>query len=144
MAEPLLSTIERPSSRDGYGAVQMDIHVVADASEKRPYLVRWCAELPVRILLGAIWIYQRAISPVLPVVFGSTCGCRFAPTCSHYAAEALREHGAFAGSFLAMRRLLKCTPLHPGGLDPVPPRRTPVCRGAASAQRGSVQPAPAV
>lgn len=87
--------------------------------------------LPARLLLGLIRVYQKAISPVLPVVFGPYCGCRFHPSCSHYAAGAIRTHGALRGSALAAWRLLKCTPLHPGGLDPVPPRRTsasrPVC-----------------
>ena len=88
------------------------------------------ASLPVRVLLGMIWLYRRALSPVLPVVFGPACGCRFHPTCSVYAAQAVREHGALMGSWLALRRLLKCHPLHPGGFDPVPSslRRRPTCR----------------
>jgi len=95
----------------------------------------WCAlglaaSLPGRVLLGLIWLYRRVFSPVLPVVFGPACGCRFHPTCSVYAAQAVREHGALLGLWLALRRLLKCHPLHPGGFDPVPlsPRRRPVCR----------------
>lgn len=80
-----------------------------------------------RLLMGLIWLYQKTLSPVLPAVFGPSCGCRFYPTCSHYAAEALRTHGALTGTWLAMRRLLKCTPLHPGGIDPVPAPRTPRC-----------------
>jgi hypothetical protein len=78
------------------------------------------ASLPARALLTAIRVYQRTFSPTLPALFGSTCGCRFTPTCSHYAAEAVREHGALAGAWLTTRRLVKCTPLHPGGFDPVP------------------------
>jgi len=94
----------------------------------------FAAGLPVRVLLGAIWLYQRTLSPALPVIFGPACGCRFSPSCSHYAAGALREHGAVVGLFLTLRRLLKCTPLHPGGFDPVPPRsrRAPVCVRVAS------------
>jgi len=90
--------------------------------------------LPARTLLVLVALYQRTVSPALPIVFGPNCGCRFAPTCSHYAAEAVREHGALAGSWLALRRLVKCTPLHPGGFDPVPPRRerqSPVCLRAS-------------
>ncbi|MGC4074591.1 MAG: membrane protein insertion efficiency factor YidD [Nibricoccus sp.] len=87
--------------------------------------------LPRRALLGLITLYQRTLSPVLPAVFGPACGCRFYPTCSHYAAEAVRTHGAVRGAWLAAVRLLKCTPLHPGGPDPVPPRtvvsRRPAC-----------------
>jgi putative membrane protein insertion efficiency factor len=79
--------------------------------------------LPVRAVLGFIWLYQRTLSPVLPVVTLGRCACRFSPTCSHYAAEAVRTHGALAGAWLALRRLLKCTPLHPGGFDPVPAPR---------------------
>jgi putative membrane protein insertion efficiency factor len=71
-----------------------------------------------RALLGAVRFYQRAISPALPP------RCRFAPTCSAYAVEAIEVHGAARGSWLALRRLLKCAPWHPGGFDPVPPART--------------------
>jgi putative membrane protein insertion efficiency factor len=83
-------------------------------------IFRSAARLPVHAGLGLIAVYQRTLSPVLPVLLGPGCGCRFTPTCSHYAAEALRTHGFLAGCFLAARRLVKCTPLHPGGLDPVP------------------------
>jgi uncharacterized protein len=79
--------------------------------------IRW----PAAAVYGLIRAYQAAVSPALPVLFGANSGCRFAPTCSHYAAEAVREHGAVAGLWLAACRLAKCTPLHPGGLDPVPP-----------------------
>ncbi len=63
-----------------------------------------------------IALYQKAISPLLPPA------CRFHPTCSRYASEALLTHGALRGSWLAMRRICRCHPFHPGGLDPVPPR----------------------
>jgi hypothetical protein len=78
------------------------------------------AGLPAAAAAGLIRIYQRTASPLLPVFFGPACGCRFYPTCSHYAAEALRTHGAVRGGWLAARRIIKCTPLHPGGHDPVP------------------------
>ncbi len=83
---------------------------------------------PKQVLLGFIAVYQRFLSPVLPVVTLGACACRFSPTCSHYAAEAIRTHGALTGSWLALKRIVKCTPLHPGGIDPVPPRSRPVCR----------------
>ena len=86
--------------------------------------------LPARALLGLVWVYQHTLSPAIPAVFGQACACRFHPTCSHYAAEAVRTHGAVRGIWLSARRLLRCTPLHPGGIDPVPaPRRAhrPVC-----------------
>ena len=70
-----------------------------------------------RALLATIGFYSRAVSPALPP------RCRFAPTCSAYAAEAVTVHGAVRGSWLALLRLLRCAPWHPGGYDPVPPRR---------------------
>jgi putative membrane protein insertion efficiency factor len=90
---------------------------------QRPSLPAQLLRLPEHGLRGLVWLYQRTLSPVLPAVFGSACACRFSPTCSHYAAEALRTHGAVRGLYLAVRRLIKCTPLHPGGFDPVPARR---------------------
>ena len=95
--------------------------------------------LPARGLLGLIRLYQVTLSPVLPVLFGPHCGCRFHPSCSHYAAGAIRTHGALRGAALAAWRLLKCTPLHPGGMDPVPPPRAsvsrPVCVRVADSAR---------
>lgn len=91
--------------------------------------LRLVTRLPAWTLLAAIRLYQRTLSPALPVLTLGGCGCRFAPTCSHYAAEAVRTHGAGRGAWLALRRLMRCTPLHPGGFDPVPPR----CARAAGA-----------
>jgi putative membrane protein insertion efficiency factor len=82
--------------------------------------VQW----PALVLLALIRIYQRILSPVLPVLTMGRCGCRFSPTCSHYAAEAIQVHGAVRGIGLALVRLVKCTPLHPGGDDPVPSKNT--------------------
>ena len=84
--------------------------------------VVWVGRLPVRLLGAAIWVYQRTLSPAL-VGLNPTCGCRFAPTCSHYACEALQAHGFFAGLTLTIVRLAKCGPWHPGGEDPVPVRK---------------------
>ena len=67
-----------------------------------------------RILLWLIRFYQRQISPGLPP------SCRFIPTCSEYARQAIEKYGALKGTYLAIRRLLKCHPFHPGGYDPVP------------------------
>ena len=58
--------------------------------------------------------YKRLISPLLPPA------CRFYPTCSEYAAQAIAKHGLARGGILAAKRLVKCNPLHPGGFDPVP------------------------
>jgi putative membrane protein insertion efficiency factor len=70
-----------------------------------------------KTLLALVRFYQRAISPLFPPV------CRYHPTCSHYALEAVEVHGAFVGPLLALGRFLRCNPLFPGGYDPVPPRR---------------------
>ena len=82
--------------------------------------VRRLASLPASALVRLIQLYQRTLSPALPVLTLGRCGCRFSPTCSHYAVEAIRTHGALRGVALAAVRLIKCTPLHPGGFDPVP------------------------
>lgn len=65
-------------------------------------------------LLGVIKVYQLLISPMLGQ------NCRFYPSCSSYAQQALKQHGAFTGSWLAIKRIVKCQPLHPGGIDNVP------------------------
>lgn len=68
-------------------------------------------------LMKFIRFYQRRISPL----FGPKC--RFYPTCSQYAIEAIEIHGAFKGTVLAIRRLMRCNILFPGGVDPVPPKK---------------------
>lgn len=88
--------------------------------------------LAARALLLAVRAYRHAVSPALHALGGPAGGCRFAPTCSHYATEALCAHGALAGSWLALRRLARCTPFRAGGFDPVPPRRTPRCARVAA------------
>lgn len=70
-----------------------------------------------RLLMLAVSGYQRGVSSLLMP------RCRFAPSCSAYALQALAEHGAVRGSWLAVRRIGRCHPFHPGGYDPVPPRR---------------------
>ena len=68
----------------------------------------------VALLLVPIWIYQKAISPLLGP------SCRFTPTCSQYAVEALKKHGPFKGLYLAVWRILRCNPWGGSGYDPVP------------------------
>ncbi|MEW6216183.1 MAG: membrane protein insertion efficiency factor YidD [Candidatus Bipolaricaulota bacterium] len=73
-------------------------------------MVRW-----VRVALTApIFLYQCLLSPLLPH------RCRFVPSCSEYARHAILQHGVFRGAGLALRRLARCGPWHPGGPDPVP------------------------
>lgn len=68
------------------------------------------------VLLTLVGAYRRFISPLKP-----RPTCRFHPTCSAYAAEAVEKHGGLKGSWLSLRRILKCHPFHEGGFDPVPP-----------------------
>lgn len=69
------------------------------------------------VLIFIIRFYQRFISPLLPP------SCRFYPSCSHYGLEAIQRFGAFKGGWLTVKRLLKCHPFHPGGIDPVPEKK---------------------
>ncbi len=66
------------------------------------------------ILLALIRAYQYALRPMLGA------NCRFAPSCSDYAQDAIARYGAFHGTWLAVRRIVRCHPYHPGGYDPVP------------------------
>lgn len=66
------------------------------------------------VLIAAVRVYQYALRPMLGA------NCRFYPSCSDYAREAIERHGALNGSWLATRRLCRCHPYHPGGFDPVP------------------------
>ena len=69
------------------------------------------------LLIGVIRLYQRLLSPLLGP------RCRFHPTCSAYAVQALEQHGVVRGSVLAARRIARCHPLNEGGFDPVPPEK---------------------
>ena len=68
-------------------------------------------------VIAAIYLYRWTLAPVLAALFGG--GCRFEPSCSHYAEEALRRYGLWRGSRLAVGRVLRCHPWHAGGYDPV-------------------------
>ncbi|KAA0230608.1 membrane protein insertion efficiency factor YidD [bacterium] len=66
------------------------------------------------ILVFTIRLYQRFLSPLLPP------SCRYYPTCSEYACQAIAKHGAWKGTYLGIKRILRCHPWHAGGYDPVP------------------------
>ena len=70
-----------------------------------------------RALLALIRFYRLVLSPL------TSASCRFYPTCSAYASEAIETHGALGGTWLALKRIVKCHPWHPGGFDPVPPAK---------------------
>lgn len=72
-----------------------------------------------KMLAAPVVAYRRWVSPALPA------RCRFHPSCSAYALEAVARHGALHGAWLAVLRLLRCHPFHPGGYDPVPPAPGP-------------------
>ena len=91
------------------------------------------------ILIALLKMYQLAVSPVLTALFGAAGGCRFTPTCSAYAIDAIRGHGGVAGIWLTLRRLARCQPWGGCGHDPVPPRAANEgcagnCAGASSAK----------
>ncbi|KAA0548997.1 membrane protein insertion efficiency factor YidD [Bacillus sp. BGMRC 2118] len=71
-----------------------------------------------KLLLLLIRFYQKFISPLTPPT------CRFYPTCSHYGIEAIERFGPVKGTWLTIKRIVKCQPFHPGGLDPVPEKHT--------------------
>jgi putative membrane protein insertion efficiency factor len=66
------------------------------------------------LVIKLVKFYQYAISPLFPP------SCRFTPTCSHYAVDALSKYGVLRGGWLSVKRVLRCNPWHPGGYDPVP------------------------
>jgi putative membrane protein insertion efficiency factor len=66
------------------------------------------------LALGLIRLYQLTLSRVLP------SSCRFTPSCSHYGYEAIQKHGLWRGGLMALKRIGRCHPFHPGGYDPVP------------------------
>ena len=97
----------------------VEAHASPSPAIERSGLARigWIVGTPFRwLLIGLVWGYRHTISPILPPT------CRYHPSCSAYAFEALQVHGAGKGFALAVWRVLRCNPFTPGGLDPVPPR----------------------
>ena len=80
-------------------------------------LVKILRQALILILIIPVKIYQLVISPLTPA------SCRHLPTCSEYAVEALKTHGIFMGSWLALKRILRCHPWGTHGYDPVPPKK---------------------
>lgn len=81
------------------------------------FLVKLTQKILVWVLVKTVKFYQYFISPLFPP------SCRYYPTCSNYAIEALKVHGVFKGSYLAIKRILKCNPYFAGGVDKVPPKK---------------------
>jgi putative membrane protein insertion efficiency factor len=81
--------------------------------------------LPATLLAGVIRLYRWTLSPLQSFVFGPLGRCRFTPSCSAYALEAVQTHGALRGGWLALRRLCRCHPWGGCGPDPVPPSKPP-------------------
>lgn len=78
----------------------------------------------VHAVVGLLRAYQLCLSPIFHLLGGPGCGCRFYPTCSTYAMEAVRTHGIFRGLWLAGKRILRCNPWGGQGEDPVPPSQS--------------------
>ncbi|HZI97299.1 MAG TPA: membrane protein insertion efficiency factor YidD [Actinomycetales bacterium] len=98
---------------------------------------RWAWRLPAETLVLVIRAYQLLVSPLLGPV------CRFYPSCSSYAVIALRRHGAVRGTWLTVRRLLRCHPWNSGGVDHVPPVRAPATHPDDSEHADPRTPTPA-
>ena len=75
------------------------------------------------ILIAIVSVYRLAVSPALRALCGPGCGCRYEPSCSAYAIEALKCHGSWRGSLLALGRIARCHPWGGCGYDPVPPTK---------------------
>ncbi|HUO04019.1 MAG TPA: membrane protein insertion efficiency factor YidD [Candidatus Binataceae bacterium] len=92
------------------------------------------ARAPRAAALAAISVYRSIISPLLLATYGPAC--RFEPTCSEYAHDAIAEHGAIRGGAMALRRIARCHPLGGSGYDPVPSRSSGVSSSGGSTRLG--------
>jgi hypothetical protein len=88
--------------------------VTPSAFRQRPLLLGRAADLLAAFVRLLLWIYRVTVSPLVGP------RCRFAPSCSAYAGEAIARYGIAQGGWMAVRRLFRCHPFHPGGWDPVP------------------------
>lgn len=91
--------------------------------ERRMWMMQWCGRVMQRMLIAMVRVYRLAVSPYLAP------RCRYTPTCSAYAIEALQCHGPWHGSRYAVRRLMRCHPWGGSGFDPVPQAKRPVSGG---------------
>ena len=91
-------------------------------------MLRLCMQPPIRmnpaqhVIVLLIRFYRLALSPLKNALFGPGGSCRFTPTCSEFTLDAVRMHGAIGGTWLGLRRLLRCHPWGACGHDPVPPK----------------------
>jgi putative membrane protein insertion efficiency factor len=107
--------------------------VTADLSRLARRLLRFAVRAPRYVPVYLLKAYRLLISPL----YGQTC--RFYPSCSAYSLEAYETHGVLRGTYLTVRRLARCHPWNPGGIDPVPPvgRRTEDQAGRSAATRNA-------
>ena len=121
----LHSVVTRNGDREFHGVLSTGLHAQHPRGRIRPGWIllqpgvpgtRYTRSGMKAVLLWLIDAYKLLLSPF----FGQQC--RFYPTCSTYAREAIEVHGSLRGSWLAIKRIVKCAPWHPGGVDPVPPR----------------------
>jgi putative membrane protein insertion efficiency factor len=94
-----------------------DLPVGRGRAAARPYRIGSWFQYVISFL---IQVYRWTLSPALVFLFGANSGCRFTPTCSQYAREAIQQHGAMTGSLLTLKRVCRCNPFGPCGHDPVP------------------------
>lgn len=98
--------------------------------------LRFVVGLPRLLIVSLLKLYRAVVSPM----YGPTC--RFYPSCSEYALVAVERHGVVRGGWLATRRLLRCHPWNPGGVDPVPPREGRCAHPATTSETPDSTPAP--
>jgi putative membrane protein insertion efficiency factor len=110
-----MTVVEGPTASEGGAEASED---AAESGRRLPLALRLVGRGLNALLLGLVHVYRWVIGPALPR------SCRFEPSCSTYALEALRRHGPLRGLLLTIWRLLRCHPFCKGGHDPVPPERS--------------------